>query len=57
MRNVVTTLEKKWCDRAFEFFPPNTKEGEDQILEDYRGQGIENILALRGDPPEKDHEV
>jgi methylenetetrahydrofolate reductase (NADPH) len=24
----------------------------EKILEDYRGQGIENVLALRGDPPQ-----
>lgn len=34
-----------------------TREGMDAILRDYMGQGIDNILALRGDPPHDMYEV
>ncbi|MDH5365068.1 MAG: methylenetetrahydrofolate reductase, partial [Dehalococcoidia bacterium] len=29
-----------------------SKDELKEILEDYKGQGIENVLALRGDPPQ-----
>jgi methylenetetrahydrofolate reductase (NADPH) len=34
-----------------------TREGMDAILREYMGQGIDNILALRGDPPHDMYEV